>query len=980
MRYILTVLALAVLAGPAAASSSYIPALADPGFEANAKGWGWHIFGPFQVSYTLSSTNPHSGKTCLEFTCSTPLTPNWFGRFESYANVLPSTRYELSCWVRGEEVSGEGGSSHFTDWGGYTLNLPTGTFGWKRVSVEFNTNPGQTTVALGLNIVNKCKTLALDDIELRPVGGRLEGKGISGIILCKPKVIGHNTPVATRLFVDCSATDAAVVESTVTTAGFTQVDYRRWFAKPGSNKFEWEWNTGMLPFGRYNCTVRVLDEHNQALATGAMDVQVVDSPIMGDIDKVEVRKKEFDSLYRQCQAKGIRLDYPTVAKTMLEQFIPLSRDDVRAGLDWRAKFAITDFNRTLDNGIKEMKAYLADPTLAPVAKRYQTSETTVDGLSFVGDRVDSLGHKDRGPVFFCGFGHFPQARKDMPRWPGYGVNIIQSAEFGPAQVFPAEDKVDLQLVNEILKAFDDAAKHNVRVDLLLSPHYFPAWAMQKYPQLAKGGGGFLGYCVDDPAAKQIVEKFLRLIVPMSKDKPALNSFCLSNEPMFNNTANCDNTRDMWNAYLTRLYGSIDALNKNYGSSYKSFNDVPAGGWNDPQFYDYCMFNNERFVAWHKWMGDICHEIAPNVPVHAKVMSTALNRDFVTAGDDHELFGRQLDLNGNDCYMFPTHNQDWPIDPWLQNSTYDMQRSFARKPIFNSENHIAPDGSTFYMSPSHYRVALWQGAIHGQGATTIWVWEREFINRNGFVGNVMDRPGCAQAVGVTCLDLNRFADEVTALENAEAPVAVVYSMSSMIRHGPEHAGALMKAYVALNFCGIKIDFISERQLAEGKGKQYKVIVVPEVETITDAAFDAIRALPTSTRLLFLGTCFARDPYGHERDEQQIKDVIAGGTVLTNGDQRKDLWPQLRKELESAGALPEWSVVDAKTGEPVWGLEWLPASVGGRTIINMLNYTHRVEVKVLRSGKEVPAKDLLSLGGREPVSLVKALTPVLAEVSE
>ena len=148
----------------------------------------------------------------------------------------------------------------------------------------------------------------------------------------------------------------------------------------------------------------------------------------------------------------------------------------------------------------------------------------------------------------------------------------------------------------------------------------------------------------------------------------------------------------------------------------------------------------------------------------------------------------------------------------------MQRSFNRKPVFNSENHISRDFSTRYLPPEHFRTALWQGAIHGQGATTIWIWERARKDAGSwcFYGSVLDRPGCALAVGTTCMDLNRFAVEVTALQNEKAPVAILYSNPSFINDAA-YNDVMNRVYEALNFCGIKVDFISESHSKPAKAR-------------------------------------------------------------------------------------------------------------------------------------------------------------------
>jgi len=961
--------------GMSAAASDLVPVIANSGFEDGTAYWAWQVIGGAQVSFDVDKKDPHSGKQCIVFKNNSGLSPNVYGRFYAGVNVIPYTKYKLSCWVRGEDVAGGAGSSHVTDWNSYMLDFPTGTFSWKQVSTEFVTKPGQYSLTVGINITNKCKSLAVDDFKLEPIGGQIRADGITGIILVNPAISGHDTPVPICVLMDNSSQKATAIVASISLGG-KELASKRSAIKQGENKVEWEWNTGKSPFGKYDCTVRVLDSDGALITSGSIGIDVADSPLFDELDRIDTRRVEFDSLYRQCKAKGINLDYITATKEMLDQFMPLAREDVRRSYEYRTKWAITDFNKSLDDAIATMQAYLKDPSLAPVTRRYTTGKVAIDGLSFIGNRIDSNGKKDRGPLFFCGYGHFTQVRQDIPRFPNYGVNIIQ-IEVGPSSTLTEENKVDLRNLEDIAKVLDDAAKHNVMVTVLLSPHYFPDWAMKKWPQLGKGGGGFFGYCVDDPAAKQVIEKFLRIAVPMLKDKPALHSFCLSNEPVFPNIANCDNTKQMWIDYLTRAHGDIATLNKRYGTRYASFADVPYTG--DPQAYDWIIFDQQRFADWHKWMADLIHQMAPKVPVHAKVMSNELNAGAVNWATDQELFGNLLEINGNDCYWFPSGNADWPVDPWMMNTAYDMQRSFANKPIFNSENHIAPDGSNYYIAPENFRSALWQGAIRGQGATTIWVWEHAYDNSNGFIGSVMERPGCARAVGVTCLDLNRFADEVTALETAKAPVAVVYSMPSIIRHGTEHVNAILRTYYGLDFSGVKIDFITEKQLSEGKGGQYKALIFPEVETLTDATFEAIKAIPASTRLMFMGKCFVRNEYGKTRDSEAVKEVMDKGITISDGDPTGVIWPALRKQLGLVGALPVYSVVDAKTGEPIWGVEWRTAKVGKRTIINIINLRGKAyDVKILRHNAEIEAKDLFSLGGKEKVSTLKPLTPVLAEV--
>jgi len=703
-----------------------------------------------------------------------------------------------------------------------------------------------------------------------------------------------------------------------------------------------------------------------------------DAACLAELDRVQARMTEFNQLYEQCRKKKIPLDYPTVAKTMLEQFIPLARQDAEGADVKRAGFEARDFQRTLDESIAEMKAFLQNPSLAPNARRFESGKVKVRGLSFIANRVDARGRSDRGPVFFCGYGHFNQVRKDMPKWPGYGVNIIQ-IELGPAGTLVGEKEVSLKEVEAVIKVLDEAAKHNVMVNILLSPHYFPGWAFAKWPELSQGGGN-PGYCVDAPGAKEVIEKFLRIVIPMFKDKRALHSFCLSNEPNFSRSQDCVNTKKLWAEYLARTHRTVAALNTCYGSHYISFADVPIPGMDQPEFYDYSIFNEQRFAAWHKWMGDVIHSMAPKALVHAKIQleMAVLSRWYHKSswGVDPELFGQELDLNGDDDIILePDAGSEWALRWQLQNMGYDIQRSMAAKPIFNSENHPTLDGYTGYVAPEHFRTTLWQGAVHGQGATTIWVWERGANPSDGSYGNVMDRPGCAEAVGVACLDLNRFAGEVTALENVKAPVAIVYSGTSL-KPDRRYSRSMETIYTALNFSGIKLDFISQRQLIAGKGRDYKLIAVPDATQLLPQAVDALGRL-RGTQLVIVGDGLAKDCYGKPAPTSQLGSLSARALLLDAKLSARQMQPEMGRKLDKLGALPEWRVVDAVTGEAPWGVEWLPARADGGTVINAVNLlNHSVNVKILRGRQPFAAADLLSLGGREKVETLQPMTPALA----
>lgn len=716
------------------------------------------------------------------------------------------------------------------------------------------------------------------------------------------------------------------------------------------------------------------------LASAVMAQNASVERLYADIVKIEARYSgDFTALYNKCKSQNIPLDYPNIARETLDQFIPYAKADIKLGLFDRARLMVRELNIVLDESTNWMDYYLKYPKLVPSVRRYHLSKVRIDGTSFVADRVDTNGKKDRGPVFFVGYGHFDQVYRDMPRWENYGINMVQ-IEIGPDMIMPDADHVSLDAVYNVIKVLDEAARHNVMVNIQFSPHYFPRWAYQKWPHIEGGGGGNLAYSIDTAEAKALLDKFHSIVVPMIKDHPALHSLCVSGEPSFERSALCRNTRELWDAYLARVHGDIKTLNERYGTNYASFADVPYAtfnGFSEPQYYDYTMFATERLANWHKFLADSVHKYAPNIPLQVKWRAGEIwNRQTMDLAVDPELY-KDFEINGNDCY-FLYDGGEYACNWHVQDQSYDLQRSLAPKPIFNSENHPTYDARFEKLAPEHFQACLWEGAVRGQSATTMWVWDRTEDPKYFFYGNVIDRPACAAMTGRTCLDLNRFAEEVTALQHVKSPVAILYTQVSESKND-NYLQAADRAYESLIFSGVKIDWITEKQLQEGKGNQYKMIILPDASHVFPQTVDAIEKLSKSVKLVWIGDSLAKDPYGKAYPHERLTKLKASAIKFGATDDPKTMWPVIRGELERLGALPKVRVVDAVTGVPVWGVEYLPAKVNGRSIVYIINLSRKVQqVKVLRDGREAPARDLMSMGSLQRVDKLKPMVPVVAEL--
>jgi hypothetical protein len=890
--------------------------------------WEFHIVGGAAATANVDEKVFHSGRRCIRLRSESAAAPDVYGRLSQKVQVMPGVGYVLSAWVKGEKVwSGH----HFTDGKIYTMGLPSGSYDWRLVTRRFVAQADQTELEIGMNIANRAEALWVDDVrlafDLTPMKSLRAGLRLG--FWAPERIEGEDAPfkVFAAGFLPPEARESATVELAVNGASIAASA----FSESGAAL---NGSARSLPKGRVTFGFTVRDKLGAAVASAEKEVEVVgQSSLLKKLDQLQAGLSRLRERIEAVERKGIAADYPRISATILENFIPWTRDDIQAGELTRANYAVKDMEASLARAGAELERY-EKAGKGPAVARYRTSPIEIQGAHFVAD-VERVGKVKREPVFFIGYGHFGQVRADVEKFPSYGINIIQ-IEFGPPSVV-GEDSLSFDVVERDLKVMDRAARSNVAVNFLLSPHYFPGWAMQKWPDLGKCEGGFIKYCIDAPEAKMVLEKFLRAVIPKLRGHPAIHSLCLSNEPIYRESRDCEYTRQKWIGYLRRTHGSAATMNARLGASYSSFDEVPIPAndeFSAPQFYDWCIFNQQRFAEWHKWMADIIHEMWPEARVHAKIMPIILDRNTIAWGVDPELFSALSQINGNDCWIGYPGRDAWANNWHSQNMLYDLQRSMKQAPIFNSENHPTADRSTQYYPPEHFRMVLWQGAVHGLGATTIWVWERTFDRKSDAYGNVMHRPGCAEETGRTCLDLMRLNDEVAALQKSAAPVAILYSVASIVG-SDKYLDLQRKAYEALNFCGVKIDFVSENQAPRKLGS-YRLIIVPGAARVKDATFAALERFARSGgRLFFLGEDnLAFDEYGRARDKKRVAAMVKASAVDKEGP---DLQRLLFQALQKTGAAPKVTVLSRDGKELAWGVEWLATEYRGRVLLNMVNLT-------------------------------------------
>lgn len=648
--------------------------------------------------------------------------------------------------------------------------------------------------------------------------------------------------------------------------------------------------------------------------------------------------------------------YTRLALSILERF--QKQFDTEQGTEEWARLQLSECLQVID----EAEAHIARGRTFSNLDPRQTVRPTVKSGLLLGAPQDSGDTTAPGrPVLLSGYLGWGSVLRDLEVLGDFGVSLVQ-VEKGPNQMseqFTLTDGAD-----GIGEMITRANASGLMVDLLLSPHYFPDWAVRKDPDVVfNEATGWTKFSITHPAAQKVIASWLRQVVPLVKELPGLFAFCLSNEPTYSWSGRDPHSKPEWTAFLQRKHGTIESLNQLYATKYGSFGEVtvpplgmPEGGAAKRAYYDWIRFNQEFFAGWHRWMNDIVKGLAPEIPTHAKIMCNIFDPTTLANGIDPELICDITDLAGNDCWSYPGAYHEYAYNWRLEEMWYDLLHSFRSQPVYNSENHIIPDGMPAVSVPQgHVRTVLWQGALHHQAATTVWVWEKP-SNRD-LAGSIYLRPASLYESGRTMLDLVRLAPEIGAVAAAKTNVAILYSIPSIFWQ-PDYLQTLASVYTALTLSGKSVTFVSEKQIREGRlaaadnGIQF--VVLPSATHVEDTTRIGLAEFGKSR-----GTVLAVGNGNLEFDQYNRPRQAEAAAVRTFAVPRRSGKDRiLRDDLLSAMKINDSEIVitDAATGKAPWGVQWRVVPFKGGHLVSLTNLLAQpVALQIHASGEAV---DLLN----------------------
>ncbi len=438
-----------------------------------------------------------------------------------------------------------------------------------------------------------------------------------------------------------------------------------------------------------------------------------------------------------------------------------------------------------------------------------------------------------------------------------GCNAMSVGIFAWAKLEPAEGQFEFGWLDTIMDMLAD----NNAVAVLATPSGArPAWMSAKYPEVLRCApnrqrnlhGARHNHCFTSPVYREKVGIINRLLAERYAKHPALAVWHISNE--YNGACHCPLCIDAFRAWVQARYGTLDALNAAWWTSfwahtYTDWSQVePPAPHGEGSVHglnlDWKRFVTDQTLDFYRHEIAPLRELTPDLPITTNFMGTF-------TGLNYWKFVQDLDVVSWDNYPSWHSNQsdaETAVGVSMVNDIYRAMKGGRPWMLMESTPSMTNWQAVCKLKrPGMHLLSSLQAIAHGSDTVQYFQWRKSRGSSEKFHGAVVDHVGHAHTrvfadvaqvgaalaklddvVGTTCLP------DVALIYDWECEWAIADAQGP--RHHKGYHGAVLDHYRPLWQAGIPVDVIDSVQ----DYSRYKLLIAPMLYMLRPGVAERLQA--------------------------------------------------------------------------------------------------------------------------------------------
>lgn len=421
-------------------------------------------------------------------------------------------------------------------------------------------------------------------------------------------------------------------------------------------------------------------------------------------------------------------------------------------------------------------------------------------------------------------------------------NVMSVGIFSWAMLEPEEGVYQFEWLDRVLNTF---AENGIYAWLATPSGARPAWMSEKYPEVLRVEanrqrnlhGLRHNHCFTSPVYREKVRQMNTKLAERYSNHPAVVGWHVSNE--YGGECHCDYCQGAFREWLKRKYGTLEALNLAWWTTFWSHTYTSWSQVESPAPHGEMMVHGQN-LDWRRFVSDQTidfykHEIQPLKAANPDLPCTVNMMDLFY-GLDYREFAKEVDVISWDAY--PTWHEaasEGNIASWFA-FNHDLFRSLKKKPFMLMES--TPSLTNWQpvsklKRPGMHRLSSLQAVAHGSDTVQYFQWRKSRGSSEKFHGAVIDHVGHEHTrVFNDVAELGQTLSGLTELVGTTVPAetAILFDWDNRWAindaQGPRNKGihyehTVVQQYRALWELGVPTDIIGSFDDFSG----YKLLVVP-----------------------------------------------------------------------------------------------------------------------------------------------------------